>query len=301
MSDLQLISLTQDQRIECHHKAKDAVIALAGARPQRSQFKHTHASKYPTWIVGLVVFLAVVMLVVAFIPSAIRLYHIGKTTFGHSIVHAGSQNAVGVCTIFLAEIGSLLFTLAFAVLPLQNTGRNIMKASIVITTLIALAGNYEMALLGKSGLTLFAWLEALAPPILTLSTAYALKEIMLESVANRHADNRAYDIAVQDWQAKTAQPDQHSDYLRFYVNALWDAITETNASGKGAKERRDHLKALNAAGKSALVRAEIDADNWYQPISQAIEIKPVAIEPTAPNFTYPPQPILSTNGNGHHP
>jgi hypothetical protein len=48
-------------------------------------------------------------------------------------------------------------------------------SSMAITTCLALTGNVQVGLVGHTG-SPFAWLEAMAPPIVVLSTAYVLKE-----------------------------------------------------------------------------------------------------------------------------
>jgi hypothetical protein len=84
-------------------------------------------------------------------------------------------------------------------------------------------------------------LEAIAPPLLVLSTAYVLKEQMLEAIELRHANERAYQEAVNEWQGATINPDAHSRWMQFYANALRDALRKTN------HRRREALEGLTAA------------------------------------------------------
>jgi hypothetical protein len=134
-------------------------------------------------------------------------------------------------------------------------------------------------------------LEAIAPPLLVLSTAYVLKEQMLEAIQLRHANERAYQEAVNDWQRATINPEAHSRWMQFYANALRDALRKANS------RRREALEGLTAADWRALVYRELQADNWYE----------TPETPTTPVLTeggdeggvgQPAHPLaLSTNGN----
>ena len=83
------------------------------------------------------------------------------------------------------------------------------------------------------------------PPLVVLSTAYVLKGQILETIEHRHATERAYQTALADWQAATAEPEQHPQWSQFYANALQDALRKANA-------RRKDLLATHDAGRLAL-------------------------------------------------
>jgi hypothetical protein len=72
------------------------------------------------------------------------------------------------------------------------------------------------------------------PPLIVLSTAYVLKEQVLESIEQRHADERAFQSALAEWQAATAEPEQHPRWSQFYANALRDALLKANSRRKEA-------------------------------------------------------------------
>jgi hypothetical protein len=156
-----------------------------------------------------------------------------------------------------------------------------------IATAIALVGNVQVALPGHHS-SPFAWLEAIAPPLLVLSTAYVLKEQLLESIEMRHANERAYQEAVNLWQSATADPEHHPRWMQFYANALRDAIRKAN------NRRKDAQASLNTGDWRALVYRELQADNWYaEPVEQVTVQEVVQTEqhPLARNVT----------GNGAQP
>jgi hypothetical protein len=156
-----------------------------------------------------------------------------------------------------------------------------------IATAIALVGNIQVALPGHSD-SLFAWLEAIAPPLLVLSTAYVLKEQILEFIEIRHANERAYQEASNLWQQATADPESHPGWMQFYANALRDAIRKVNS------RRKDVLASLTTADWRALVYRELQADNWYaQPTLEPTPIEDVQEDDQTPAVPLP----TSTNGN----
>jgi hypothetical protein len=137
----------------------------------------------------------------------------------------------------------------------------------------------------------FAWLEAIAPPLLVLSTAYVLKEQLLDAIETRHANERAYQEAVNLWQSATADPERHPHWMQFYANALRDAIRKVNI------RRRDALESLTTADWRMLVYRELQADNWYvQPMMEDI---PATQTDVAGEIT--PPLAINANGNGAHP
>ena len=125
-----------------------------------------------------------------------------------------------------------------------------------IATAIALVGNVQVALPGHQ-YSPFAWLEAIAPPLLVLSTAYVLKEQMLEAIELRHANERAYQEAINDWQRATINPEAHPHWMQFYANAIRDAVRKANS------RKREALEALTTGDWRALVYRELQADDWY--------------------------------------
>jgi hypothetical protein len=155
-----------------------------------------------------------------------------------------------------------------------------------IATAIALVGNVQVALPGHVD-SPFAWLEAIAPPLLVLSTAYVLKEQLLETIEVRHANERAYQEAVSAWQLATVDPESHPGWLQYYANALRDALRRSNA------RRREALEALTTADWRALVERELQADDWFSAPT-------VAPEAEAQEQASAPRPF-AISANGHHP
>jgi len=166
--------LTQEQRQSARRSARNAVLRSIGLKPTREQFTHTTVSRYPVSVTRLIGLLCLILLLAAFTPSAIRLYVIGSRTFGQAVPNDVAQIAVGLATVLSAEIGQVVFSLALATLGTSATSRHLLYASMAMCTSVALAGNIQVALLGFEQ-SVFAWLVAIVPPLVVLSTAYVLK------------------------------------------------------------------------------------------------------------------------------
>jgi hypothetical protein len=229
----------------------------------------------------------VVLLLAAFTPSAIRLYVIGSQTFGQAVSSSVAKTAVGFATVLSAEIGQIVFSLALATLGTSRSARRLLIISMMLATIISLVGNVQLALPGHEN-SPFAWLEAIAPPIIVLATAYVIKEQILDSIEIRHANERAFQAALEDWKVTTSTPEDHPAWSQFHANALQDALRKTNV------RRKEMLDQMTIGDWRMAVSREMRADMWYQnagqdegstfPLSSAVE----AI-------------TANSNGNGHRP
>ena len=249
--------LTQDQRQAARQAARQAVIRSIGPRPAREQFAHHTISKYPPTVTRLISILCIVLLLAAFTPSAIRLYVIGSQTFGQAVNNSAAMTAVGLATVLSAEIGQVVFSLALATLGTSRSSRRLLYTSMAVATTVSLIGNIQVSLPGHTH-SPFAWLESIAPPVLVLSTAYVLKEQVLESIERRHADERAFQAALADWQAATADPERHPNWPQVYANALRDALLKANS------RRKEALAEMTVDDWRLAVNREMQADLWYE-------------------------------------
>ena len=168
------------------------------------------------------------LLLAAFTPSAIRLYVIGSSTFGAAVPYELAMIAVGIATVLTAEVGQVVFSLALATLGTSKGARALLYGSMGIATGIALIGNVQVALPGHLKVRLHGW-KRLRRRCLFSSTAYVLKEQMLESIEMRHANERAYQEAMNEWQRAAINPEAHPRWMQFYANALRDALRKGNS------------------------------------------------------------------------
>jgi hypothetical protein len=257
LTDIQ--PLTQQQRLEARKKAQKVIQALEGEKPKLEHFRKSTSGKYPQWITGVVVVLSLVVLLTAFLLSAMRLYHIGYRTFYETLEHDLSSTIAGFAIVVLSEAAAVLFTIALSVIGQTKTQRRILSASIAGTAALALSGNYYVALF-EHKLTVFSVLESMLPPLLTLSTAYVLKELILNMIEQRHADQSTFERALMEWEHSTADPESHPKFLQAYPNELRDALLKSNRKRKAVKEAMAEL--TNPQWK-VLVTRELQADEWF--------------------------------------
>lgn len=255
---LPLDPLTPTERIRTREQARQLVIKAKGRTPERSDYDHHTASRYPPSLTRLITVLALIVLAAAFAPSAIRLYAIGSHTFTHGLdTYTNAGVLVGITTILLAESGQVIFSLALAIFLGSPNSRRLLYFGATVSTLIALVGNIELALT-KTYTSPFAWLEAIAPPLLVIATAYVLKEQYLQATEQRHANERAYQIALDDWKTATADPDSDPKF----VQAWADAIKHKHSRKRGQARQ---ARALTTQQWIQLVQYEMAEHNWYTP------------------------------------
>lgn len=254
--------LSDEQRIEARNHARAIVIKDAGDTPDRNAFNNHAQSKYPAWMSRLIIGLCLLVLAAAFAPSAIRLYNIGSTTFAAAIQDGPSATAAGLSIVLMAEAAQVLFSLAAAVMDTSKTAKRLLYLSMAGATILALVGNGQTSLPGHLD-NPFAWLEALMPPLLVLSTAYILKEQMLSAIGQRHASEVAYQTELAAWKVATSSPERHPRYMSALANALKQMLIEENSRGTGAARRIEMMKLLEKPHWIQLVRREIESEQWY--------------------------------------
>jgi hypothetical protein len=185
-----------------------------------------------------------------------------------SIGHGASSLVIGGSMVLLAEIGMVIFSLAFAVLPGSKASNRILIASALVATVIALSGNITAAQPPAFGDARFlvSWLEAVAPPALVLGTAYVLKEQMLTAIHERSKRTALYKQALVDRNRILEEPESASGWSMRYFEALRDRIYRANARGKTKALRNS----LSTANWIALVKRELDKEAQLQALYAGI-------------------------------
>lgn len=279
-------ALTQEQRESALDSARKRI---AGAQPQRppeptlDDFMRHTSGRFPPRIVRLISGLSAFMLVVAFLPSAMRLHQIGKETFAHAIEDSASIYLAALCIVLMAEVGQVIFSLAAATTAQSRMQRIGLGIGATVCTGIALAGNAEVVSpWNYSGA--FVWLETFAPPVLVLITAQILKTQMLHSIEARHeaqrtfaaahsAWNTDYADALHAWQSAYDHAHEHASWMRVQANALRDALRKANARSSAV------LREIKDDDWRTLILREVAADAWYERAEQrAVEVQRIEQE-----------------------
>lgn len=266
-------ALTQEQRDNAYEVARLRVAGakpVAGSEPTLAQYATSADSHYPEWVTRLIRALTVIMLVVAFLPSAMRLHAIALKTNEGIVTIAGSTlsvHAAALATVIMAEIGQTIMSLASTVARNKwQQGALVLGAG--ICTAIALSGN-ALAMSEVSANNIFSFLETFAPPLLVLISAQIIKAQMLDDIERKHEANTQYATAKQEWEhaQRLAVVNWNNAYNTAHLalewdnvlaNVLRDALRQANRSSKAV------LRTLTPQDWRALVIRERNAAEWWQ-------------------------------------
>ena len=311
----QLIGLTEADRLAARDVARQNVIRRVGQKPERAQFEHHTASKYPASVSTAITGFMILLLIAAFAPSAFRIYRVANDTFGKAIADSGQQTVAGVAFVLLAELAVLGFVIAAGTLDVGRKTRGLLYVAALVSTMIACIGNVQVSIPHTPGAwnwftewiqafshEPFAWFEAIAPPVFTLIAGLVLKEVALDSIQRRHANEHAYQSALTEWKAATADPEALPTFRAAYANALRDQLQRVNAKGRGQKERIEVMQSLSSDHWRSLVQRELQADSWFaEPAHGTLPpAMPLSSQERALPLSDTPELVMTgQNGNGH--
>lgn len=252
-------ALTQTQRLDAQAKTRAQVASLLGRKPEWWDYSGNVTTKYPALFTWSIIISCLVAASAAFVISAMRIQYITYKIFLLGIPDHGKAEIASYAMVALAEAASIAFTIAFTVIGRTNVARAILVGSVIGTALLALSGNYEVALRGH-GMTLFMILESMLPPLLTLSIAFVLERTFLEDIESWQQQRAIWQADKKIWQDATRNAHNHPRWIPLYANELRDTITKTYARRKATTE---FLNALPDAAWAWLVKRELSADDWY--------------------------------------
>ncbi len=255
--------LTEVQRLAAYERARKWA---AGPRPKLSSNLDSAPSKYPRQVIGLVLVLCFILLIAAFIPSAIRLHKSGSQEFCQALDSTSELcNIVGISTVLTAEIGSLVFILALSVVESVaaiklgrikfDLVRSLLWASALSCVLMAVVGNAHIGRPWQTGI-LFDWLVTFIPPVLVLSVGYVLKDLLLQTIATRHKRLYEYERRLDIHLKLLEEPEQATKWLKNYSTALKEALQRAN------KRTIEKLQLLSRDEWEALIVFEMQEANW---------------------------------------
>lgn len=290
----QLVGLTDEQRLDARDRARQVVIRAIGDKPQRESFLHATVSQYPQWFTLLIAGIMVVVFVAAAMPSLFRLYTAGREYFLHGITEENQAAIVGITTFLLAESLVILSTISARVF-FTGRARWLFAVPVFMGLAMALVGNWHIT----RPEDLFGWLETIVPPLAVLFIAFIGERLILDSIETRHANERAFQQALKDYQVATAEPEKSPRWRAAYANALRDKLIEANGSGSGAKARKELIAGMQSQDWRPLVWREMQADQWFDVTTETVEAQQPNPTPAA-RVIGPPQMEMISNGNGHY-
>jgi len=260
-------ALTAAQRDAAYGTAR---LHIAGVEPRQTW---PPAGKYPRWLTNTVTFLSLLMLGAAFVPSAMRLNAIAIAWTQSTITHALSVYVAAVCTVLMAEVGQVIFSLAATNAEGKLERIALWTGSLICLT-IALIGN-GVAEGSHAWENALAPLATFAPPVLVLLTANVLKRQMLKAVEAKRDAQLALEAARNAWQWRYDNAAQDASWDRTLANTLRDALRNANKQSKAV------LRDLTQHDWRALVLRERSAEEWWEMASgeTSVETKSQAAQP----------------------
>lgn len=281
--------LTQEERQEAVLAAKEAVKASFGPEPQLQAFV---SRSYRSPLSMAVWALSIVVLLSAFILSSMRMYDIGYRTFTETIDHPQSATAAGLAIIILSEITQVISGVASG----QTKSRLLKVALWAIglgATVLAIVGNFEVVSPFERDHVVFAFIEAVFPPIVVLVIAHVVKFQLLKGAMERAEAEANFLKQHEAWERNvSADPTTHERWMQFLANALRDKLRQVNARTKAGREI---LPTLSTADWKRLVARELEADSWY--IAGSVSDSP-ALPGTSPEPL--PKPLPKSSNMIHH-
>lgn len=267
MSIERINALTEAQREEAIDAARKRIVGEHPTPLAEPTLNENSQHRYPLYVRRTITIMSIAMLIISFMPSAIRLHEIGRVTFLHAIQDAPSVTIAAWSIVLSAEIGQVIFSLAIAMA--QNRWQKLaLYVGAGISTLIALTGNAEAV---KPHLYpgAFIWIETFAYPVLVLIASNVLKTQWLHAIEARYEAEQQLEIDKRDtkqkndntlaaWQSAYNVAHEHPLWQRTIGNTLWEAIRYVNRQSKAV------LRELSEADKRALVLRELAADQWYE-------------------------------------
>jgi len=259
MSILRHISpLTTDERMQCEMQAKDS-IRQSLEEPMLREVKRTSA--YPPELIKWVWRGMAVVFIASALPSFFRLFTAGRDYFLLGINDHWQATVVGFSTFLLAEFLIVLSTVASRVLFAEGNMRRLFYVPMGIGFAIALEGNRII----EKPHDLFGWLMTIAPPVAVLSIALITEHIVLDSMKAQHEANADYEARLAEYQEWYNAPQNHKRFMAVFADNITQALASKNASGAGAKERKELMQSFTAHEWSMLVKRELmRRDGWYR-------------------------------------
>ncbi len=256
--------LTEDQRAEARQHARTAIIKSFGPRPNRDQFRDHSTSEYPRWLTYGVGFMLLIVFFAAANLSMFRVFTAGRNHFQESITVPWQAALAGASAFLLAEFMVIASTIAQRIY-FKGRDRWLMAVPIALGLAMAFIGNWAISQPELTFTAAGVWsvLETATPPAAVLFMSIIGERIILEALRSRHANEKAYQAALAEWQALVNEPESSPEWRRTYANTLRDTIRAANKTGRGQKERQEIMGNLSRAEWSMLVAREFQAGQWF--------------------------------------
>jgi hypothetical protein len=334
-----LIPLTEEERLNARERARANArrklgpkpqrehFDSAGPRPERGMFEGAAIAEYPAWVIKAIGGMLVIAFVGAFATSAFSVFSAGRNHYLEAMPGGAGLDwqavVVGLAIVLLAEFLTIASVLGARILFQGKwLWQVVMLLPITAGVVMAITANAVVA--KPDGF--WPWLVTIAPPVSVVFLSLILEQIALSDIKRRHANERAFQVAMREWQtahreadqvwqtvvkqweAQQAEPETLPMWRAMHANALREAIRAKNGKGRGRDDREVLMQSMTGLEWSAVVGRELGADQWFEELptlpfghpGQSHQIAAATAIPTGTAIPalLPARPALSGNGNG---
>lgn len=270
--------LREEQRIEARQRARENLLNKLGGEPQIEQYESQQWSRFGKRWDNATLIACFLVLIAAFVISAIHIFATGQETTLSSGGGALTAKVIGGMLVLLAESAILALSLIPTVWDVPKRVALSMYAGIGGSAFIATVGNINATILYTD--SPFSWLGrwaqsfatepnrwalATLPPVLTVLVGQGLKYYALRRSYDRLESKRQFDEAMLHWRVTIGTIEDRDDWRNAYAWALWD----TWKKGK----RREYVADITGDERRAIIRREMDADQFFEDEKPAISMK----------------------------
>lgn len=237
--------LTTDQYDQARARAITRVQQRIGERPTRAQFKRELGSIFTLLdLLALIAFIPA--LIISSIHVATHMTLLANASYSPSGAIGRDLYVVAHALAFipLAEASILLFSVMFA-MSAAGWRRWVFLALAAAATGFVLIANIQ------SGIGV---LESILAPLFTVGISLHLESLIVRSLKRRDAVNERYLDALAIYEAASADPAKHPEYLPLLRAEVWQRLMQLGTN----KAFADAPTSL----KHAAVRREMQRDSW---------------------------------------
>lgn len=275
--ELQYANLTPE-RYEVAKTAAKKQILDRNPEPMPKDFEHRSFSKYPVWMMNLVIVGLIAVIMVGFYISSAK-FIIGADQVIGSVVHSSDRlsgfylDSSIVLALIFGELGTILFSLSSAIFEDKDVvllglrfrpAVAIFRIASVISALIALSANIGISVLHVQvwqSISLFGWLLTIVPPLSILACSLILEKLFLGIIENRAKARAEYTTAHMEWVKTSGDPELHPDYIGCLATQILEQLVRVSQKNKRIIEQAIEENPLI---RIDIAKAEIARHEWVR-------------------------------------
>ncbi len=269
--------LSPEKKLECIRRAKELALDLTFPEPRLEDYEHIRHDRWGPKAFLFMVCVMVLMFIVGFVPSAMRVYKVASETFYSGIENRTQSIVAGAAFVIMAEIATIAFVISARLIEKADLRKSLYTMA-VLAALAAIIGNLQVALEYNENAVLdwlkvffvsilyrpFTAMEAVLPPTFTLFGGLLLGELVLGHIETRRARLLAYQRDVDRWHKAMLEIENTPEFFRQLQLVTWEIYTETYKRHRffqeveWTNELRKKLVAREISDRTLMTHEEMD-------------------------------------------